>query len=146
MIGAWRPKLIIQNSVGLGQKRTSVKCVALPQAILLFVLHIISRGPNAIHSEPQKALLPLSKVLPCSWSPAFIKTEKKLWTTVLSYAHRKKNCFLINLSVRIRQCKLWKWQSHLSSDHKTWSWYMIWVPLWSSKGCSYRISWRFIKS
>lgn len=38
----------------------------------------------------------------------------------------KKNCFLIHVSVCqkpvcMRQCKSWKWQTHLPSDHKTWS-------------------------
>lgn len=150
-----RTKFIIRNSAGLGQKRPSVKCVALAKAILLFVLHIISRGPNAVHSEQQKALLPHTKILPWSWSPAFRKNEKLLYSEVMDNFElcaqgQKRINFLIHLSVcqrpvSVRQCKLWNWQTHLPSDHKTWSWHMIWVSL-KFKGLLLSYFWRFIKS
>lgn len=141
----------MQSSAGLRQKRPGVRCVTLTKAILLFVSHIISRGLYAIHSEQPKAFLPHTKVLPCSWSPAFRKIEKRLYSEVMdsSFMHKgeKKNCFQIHVSayqkpVSVRQCRLWKWQPRLRSDHKTWSRHMIWIPLWSSKSWFYHIFWR----
>lgn len=101
-----------QSSTGRGQKRPSVWCVTLAEAIHLFVSHVILRGRYTIYSEKQKALPAPAKSKP--YLAVDLQHSEKLHRTpMLNYAEKRFAFWSLQVPARSQ----WVWGYDVNSSH-----------------------------